>query len=153
MKTIYFRLIICFILLLTIGACSTFFNGASFQATEIEEPVKNDSIIMRCKVNYVKVNAVEKMYFPYMGKISTLSLNYNENYAGFASCNRFFGKYTIDGQNISFQYATSTSVACSEYIIEKAVFTALYNVNNYTIKDKQLLLKRDDEILIVYDIE
>jgi len=88
-----------------------------------------------------------------MGKTPTLELNNNGSYEGFSSCNSFFGKYTVDGKNINFESPTSSSKLCHEVmIIEKTVFSALRNINNYIITNKQLLLKRDDEYVEYVEI-
>jgi len=156
MKKKYFKLIVYLYFLLTLGACSILrIEGESVQTPEeIEYLIRKDSIILWCELNYIKVNEFEIMYFPYMGKTPTLGLNNNGSYEGFSSCNSFFGKYTIDEKNINFESPTSSSKLCHEVmIIEKTVFSVLHHINNYIIENNQLLLKRNDEILMVYDIK
>jgi len=155
MKKKFFKLIVCFNFLLTFIACSSLRIERERVQTpeEIEDTIRKDSIILWCELDWIKVNEFEIMYFPYMGKTPTLGLNNNGSYEGFSSCNSFLGKYTIDGKNINFESPTSSSKLCHEVmIIEKTVFSALRNINNYIIENNQLLLKRDDEILMVYNI-
>ena len=161
-KKILVRLAICFSFTLILS-CSILNVEPTYSVVSIEpmvsdnfngevEIAKKDSVIVRCKLNYIKKDTGKKIHFPYKKTIPTLSLNYNGNYKGHAGCNIFYGKYNSDEKNISFKSATSTSASCWVIDIEKIVFHCLYSIDNYAIDGKQLFLKKGNEILMVYDI-
>ncbi len=71
--------------------------------------------------------------------------------SGFSGCNQFFGNYKVEGNTISFSPLGSTKMFCQDEKndIETKLMTALGNVNSYEIEGKQLLLKNDNQLLIL----
>jgi heat shock protein HslJ len=85
------------------------------------------------------------------GKDVFLSLdNSNNNFNGQAPCNHYFGKYNLDGNNISFGEIGATRMACDNLDIEYEYFEQLKKINKYKIKNDILFLYRNDEKLLTF---
>ncbi len=71
--------------------------------------------------------------------------------SGFSGCNRFFGNFKTEGNTISFNQLASTKKLCRDEnnAVESKMMAALGKVNTFEFKDEQLLLKNDDQVLIV----
>ena len=72
---------------------------------------------------------------------STRSVN------GKASCNSFFGSYTITGFEIKLGALGSTMMACPELEKERMMMKALETVNMWEVKGNRLLLKNADTVV------
>lgn len=61
---------------------------------------------------------------------------------GSGGCNRFFGSFTVSGNNLKFSPLGSTRMACDEATnkIENAFFTALQSVTGYQFNGNNLAL-------------
>jgi heat shock protein HslJ len=71
----------------------------------------------------------------------------------YAGCNSFYGTSTIAGNAIKFAISGSTYKGCfdkEQQNLEQIVFGTLSRVNNYSIKNGKLLLKRDSDVLMTY---
>ncbi len=172
MKKSIYRFIFYFALLQIITACAIF----GIESIEIRMPerelveeevakplsiVVKDSVIMRCRLNYVQINWMERIYYPYMGKYhSMIELNYNGSFKGFDINTGFSGSYNMEDNNISFTINPKRSSArLSENRMklqieeQSAVRAALQQVDNYIIvKRRQLELRKGSEVLLLYDI-
>lgn len=68
---------------------------------------------------------------------------------GQASCNSFFGNYTVDSTSkIKFEAIGHTMMACQAIETENKLMKAMELINNYSIDGSKLYLKADDKILI-----
>lgn len=74
---------------------------------------------------------------------------------GKAGCNRFFGGYTLPGDNqLDFGAMGATKMACPDMDIEMFFFTMLDSTRTYAIEGSKLSLKdRDDNVLGVFKAE
>lgn len=72
---------------------------------------------------------------------------------GNTGCNNFFGNYTIDPSDLSFNDIGSTEMACEQPImdVENAFLQALRNTGSYDIENSVLTLysKSDQSIILV----
>jgi len=66
------------------------------------------------------------------------------NVSGYAGCNRFTGKYSLDGDNrITFSALGTTRMACPNSTIdERNVLSVLEMTDNYTVDGDQLMLNK-----------
>ncbi len=73
---------------------------------------------------------------------------------GNGSCNTFGSSLTVNGDKISFKDIFSTKMYCEGVQqIEDKFFQQLNKINRFEIKDKTLLLLRDDEVLLEFQSE
>lgn len=76
--------------------------------------------------------------------LPTLSFNEDQKVAGNASCNNFFGNYTLDGDKLSFGALGSTQMFCAvpdgSMDQESAYLAALESSAGYRSEDGKLLL-------------
>ncbi|MDN3652816.1 META domain-containing protein [Thalassotalea ponticola] len=65
----------------------------------------------------------------------------DQRYFGFAGCNNYQGKYSIDGSDIDFGIAAATKKMCQQGMQqEDALFVALDQTTNYQITGSTLTL-------------
>jgi heat shock protein HslJ len=84
--------------------------------------------------------------------IPTLAFE-SDQVAGNASCNQYFGAYSINGSSITFGPLASTQMFCGEPGVmeqEAAYLAALEAVDTWTIDDETLTLSAGDAPLLVY---
>lgn len=67
--------------------------------------------------------------------------------AGRTNCNRFFGKYTLDGRTLTMRNLGMTRMACPDMQYEDAFVRMLDLVTCYGIKDGELTLYDGDRAL------
>lgn len=83
------------------------------------------------------------------------SLKFSEGrLGGNATCNRFFGSYALEGNQLTIEGGGSTLMACpDEFMIQERMFlTQLEQVNRYAIADRELqLLNAEGEILLILE--
>ena len=73
---------------------------------------------------------------------------------GNGSCNTFGSSLTVNGDKISFKDIFSTKMYCEGVQqTEDKFFQQLNKINRFEIKDKTLLLLRDDEVLLEFQSE
>lgn len=81
----------------------------------------------------------------------------NGEITGSSGCNRFFGRYTLTGESLSFENVGSTRRACpTEHMAqEKALFAAMASVQRFSFEDSesQRLILHTDNIDIRLQIE
>jgi heat shock protein HslJ len=159
-KEIFIILITCW-LLATLVSCSSFlYTSTNTQentnnlANENENLNANDTIhYIKCSLLSIKTSAFEILSFPIRNNSSTLKISNNGNFSGFAFCNSFFGQYTKIGNNIKFGNCTMTRKGCGpDENIENIIMNSLGIVDNFSIENKQLLLKKGTEVIMVYQI-
>lgn len=76
------------------------------------------------------------------GKEAHLLLRREKSVArGFAGCNRFFGDYTLDGEQLSFGELAATKIACAEGMeLEAEYLSALAQVAGWRVEEEKLSL-------------
>ena len=67
--------------------------------------------------------------------------------AGRTNCNRFFGKYELKGQKLSFGNLGMTRMACPDMQYEDAFVKMLDEVDGYEIKGEELKFYDDKKLL------
>ena len=70
---------------------------------------------------------------------------------GVGACNRFFGKYTIDGGKIKIGPLGATKMMCPDIENEDAFFMMLNQIDTYTIDGNTLMLLKNGELLGVLE--
>ena len=123
-------------------------NDISF----VGDNIRNDFLFdMKCTLISIKISDYEKLSFPLNGNYSTLKFSDNGSYSGKAICNTFYGKYILERNNIRFKNTMMTRMNCDNKT-ETLITNTLNEINNYTIDDKKLFLKRNTEILMIYQL-
>ena len=74
----------------------------------------------------------------------------SDKFTGFSGCNRFFGTYKLEGNNIKFSNIASTKKLCQKEMnnIENHFLKALNRVNTFTLSDNVILLLENDITLL-----
>ena len=148
-------------LLISLTGCSSFMSIETNSQADRNNVVQDDEnhivnevkVYMECTLLSIKTSAFENLSFPIQNKNSTLKILSDGKFSGSAIRNSFFGKYTKRGNNINFGNISATQVNCIECNdIENLIISKLSEVNNFVIDNKQLLLKRDSEVLMIYRI-
>lgn len=85
-------------------------------------------------------------------RLPNLTLSEEGKVSGSASCNRFHGRYTMDGNKISFNPLARTKMFCQEtQKIEEQFMNTLSNVKLYEYKDEKLhFFGKDKKTLIIF---
>jgi len=148
-------------LLISLAGCSSFMSIETNSHADRNNVVQDDDnlivndvkVYMECTLLSIKTSAFESLSFPLKNKNSTLKISNDGKFSGSAIRNSFFGKYTKSGNNINFGNISTTQVNCIECNdIESLIISKLGEANNFVIDNKQLLLKRDSEVLMIYRI-
>jgi heat shock protein HslJ len=73
---------------------------------------------------------------------------------GNGSCNTFGSSLTVNGDRISFKDIFSTKMYCDGVQqTEDKFFQQLNKINRFELRDKNLLLLRDDDVLLEFQSE
>lgn len=84
-------------------------------------------------------------------QVPTLVLTDTNMMYGFSGCNRFFGKYSAEGNTIQFEPGGSTMMACPDLQFEGKFMKALNAMTTYRIENKELrLTDKDREQSLVF---
>lgn len=159
MKKYLLNYFICFGTIFLMTDCSLYLSNNNTQqnqntaSLEDRDLITMDTINLKCSLMLIRINTHEDLIFP-MGRIApTLTINNNGRFSGFAVCNSFFGKYTKKGNLIRFGNTMSSQKNCIENIhIEDIITSTLGKIDNYSIEEKNLLLKKGEDVLMVYRI-
>lgn len=145
--------IICILAISSLISCSSFIYTETNNQSNTENSVRMPDILseIKCTLISIKINDYEKLSFPLNGNNSTLQFSNNGSYNGKAICNTFFGQYTLERNNLRFSTGSMTRVNCDNET-ENLIIKTLGEINNYTIDEKMLFLKRNAEILMVYKL-
>ncbi|MDL2231923.1 META domain-containing protein [Porphyromonadaceae bacterium OttesenSCG-928-L07] len=68
---------------------------------------------------------------------------------GKAACNRYFGTYELNGNNLKFSQMGSTRMACLNMDQETVFLKILQETTGFQIKDNKLVLMQDKKELAV----
>ena len=74
----------------------------------------------------------------------------NDNFNGFAGCNRIFGPVTVDGKKIDLSKTASTMMACDLMGLETEFLTALRSADAYEIKGGKLNLLSGGKAVLTF---
>ncbi|MDR0419256.1 MAG: META domain-containing protein [Prevotellaceae bacterium] len=84
-------------------------------------------------------------------QLPTLRITTEGRAAGYAGCNNFFGPVTIDGYSLKFGNMASTMKMCVSVMdVENAIMAIFEEVDNYTVANGNLLLRKGKEVLATY---
>lgn len=70
--------------------------------------------------------------------------------SGRTNCNRFFGRYKIDGRKLDFENLGMTRMACPDMQYEDAFVRMLDEVDHFEIRDRELTLYDDSKKLATF---
>lgn len=70
--------------------------------------------------------------------------------SGRTNCNRFFGKYSLEGRKLEMKNLGMTRMACPDMQYEDAFVRMLDEVNRYGIKDGELTFYAGDRALATF---
>lgn len=73
-------------------------------------------------------------------RVPTLILTDTNTLYGFSGCNRFFGKYSVEGNTIKLEPGGSTMMACPDMPFESQYMKALSEMTTYSVENKELKL-------------
>ena len=77
-------------------------------------------------------------------RVPTLMLTDTNTMYGFSGCNRFFGRYSIEGNTIKLEPGGSTMMACPDLQFEHEYIQTLAAMTSYSIENKELKLTDKD---------
>jgi heat shock protein HslJ len=72
-----------------------------------------------------------------------------KRFNGNAGCNSMNGNYAIEKSRIYFTDIISTKMSCPDIAFETAFIHALEKVNRYEVAGNTILLKNDDDVLVI----
>ncbi|QIK54007.1 META domain-containing protein [Dysgonomonas sp. HDW5B] len=157
MSKILIYILSCF-LLYSLGACSSWQNIEYTTASTYNSP-NSPSIIpqeltsIKWALLNVRANSKETFIIPSLNNILTLSFKEEGRFNGYSSCNSFFGEVVVEKNSIEFRQITSTQRGCARTMeVEETIFKALREVDNYTIQNRKLFLKKNSNILLTYSL-
>lgn len=74
--------------------------------------------------------------------------------SGFASCNRFFGRYTLDGTMLRFEGVAATRMFCADTMqTEDAFLSVLSQTDGYELEDGRLRLYNGERTLGRFELK
>ena len=85
-------------------------------------------------------------------RVPTLMLTDTNTMYGFSGCNRFFGRYTTEGNTIKLEPGGSTMMACPDMATEDAIMQAMGNVKAVkagSSENEMVLVDQDGNVLLV----
>ena len=77
-------------------------------------------------------------------RVPTLVLTDTNTMYGFSGCNRFFGRYSTEGNTIKLEPGGSTMMACPDLQFEHEYIQTLAAMTSYSIENKELKLTDKD---------
>lgn len=174
-KTVFFRLTICLITLTTLESCSIF-GIEKIKISQSEFTHNENDILFQGKLNSINIKNDENIIFPIRTKIPK-----NEHYIAFGNRNQFddiveyqptilfltkdrfilnmgctiYGQLSIGKENSFDIVYTENSNDCGKKEldeIEILVINTLKASNKCIIENNIITFKRDNEVLMVYNI-
>ena len=110
-------------------------------------------IINKWKLESVKAYTDESfMKIVSNDKTPILCINRDSSVGGYDGCNGFSSKVVIyENNNISFSGFLSTSRGCHPDVYwHNKFYKAIGIINNYTVQNGKLLLKKDSHVLMIF---
>ena len=71
---------------------------------------------------------------------ATLAFLGDSKISGTTGCNRFFGEFSVKGENLNFDNVGSTRMMCPDMAFETAFIDAIAKTCSYTIKGENMTL-------------
>jgi heat shock protein HslJ len=72
-----------------------------------------------------------------------------KRFGGNAGCNGMNGNYKIEKNRIYFSEIITTKMSCPDIAFETAFLQTLDKVNRYEVSGNTILLKRDNDVLVI----
>ncbi len=134
--------------------CFTFLSlafGCSISKKE-QTTGEREQSIFNTEWKLVKIGSKTMKYSEGEDPISLLMTSEPENLSGYAGCNRYFGKFSIKKNKISFSQMGATMIACPEQDMdfENRYLQTFDKINNYTISNDTLYLRRDEKAMLIF---
>ncbi|MGL5681768.1 MAG: META domain-containing protein [Marinifilaceae bacterium] len=79
----------------------------------------------------------------------TIMFDDSSRIAGFAGCNRFFGKYTVKEREMTIELVGTTQMACPDMNFETAYLKMLGEVKRFDVVNGELRLKDFSEKVVM----
>jgi len=73
----------------------------------------------------------------------------DKRFTGNAGCNSINGNYKIDNSKIYFSDIISTKMSCPDIAFETTFLQTLDKVNRFEVSGNTILLKRDNDVLVI----
>lgn len=154
----YFIIGIIFIFNLTSCNIFHFVNAEDGSFTDNSEPEFFEGIdapadiVHKWKLMTLRANVGEDFVdIISKDKTPTLKIDKDNRFGGYDGCNTYSGRIIIGNNNILFSKFLSTQRGCHPDVYwHQKFYSALSNVNNYTMQNGNLLLKRDSYVLMVF---
>ena len=87
-------------------------------------------------------------------RVPTILLTDTNTMYGFAGCNRFFGKYTTEGNTIKLEPGGMTMMACPDLKFEDLFVKALAAMTSYSIENRELTFTdKDKKMTLVFKVK
>lgn len=87
-------------------------------------------------------------------RVPTILLTDTNTMYGFAGCNRFFGKYTTEGNTIKLEPGGMTMMACPDLKFEDQFVKALAAMTSYSIQNGELTFTdKDKKTTLVFKVK
>lgn len=105
------------------------------------------------------LETMRKKQMKYSEEQDKISIQFNLEsgmFNGHSGCNRYFGKFSLQGENLSFtDNIGSTRMACFQELmtLENTYLNILKSVNKYKIEEGKLHLILNDQIVLTFSPE
>ena len=121
------------LILSTSIAASVFFLGCTTPNTN--ETIKPNVSLTNTYFKALSLNGAKAEVFE---KEAYIRFDTKDAITGYLGCNSFFGSFTTQDKNISFENVGSTKMMCPNMKTEDAFVNALQNTKTYEIKGETL---------------
>ncbi len=112
---------------------------------------KSDLTATEWSLVSVRVKSGDTLLTPRINNIPTLKISSDGTISGTTGCNRFIGNVAVTGNTLKFGGIVVTHVFCPNAMkVENAVLNAFNSVDNYTIENGLLLLKKNSEVYATF---
>jgi len=144
MNKIVFYIIGNFLILLLVTGCVS--KRVVNNATDLDIASGEWTLIS------LRTNSHDDFLFPKLERMPTLKVDRKgASYGGYDSCNNFSGIIELKNDSIKFTAAISTLRGCMDNLgVDNLLRTAFEQINNYSINNKELHLKKDSVSMIIY---
>ena len=124
-----------------------------FSACKSKQNTTNQSIVITDKT-WIAIQLEENAIELTQEQLPNLTLSEGK-VSGFASCNRFHGTYSLDGNKLSFGALAATKMFCQETNqIERDFTSALSQTQSWEYKGGKLyFLGTDKNVLVVFRLK
>lgn len=105
--------------------------------------------LFACSINGNHNYMASWQYNPAKEGQPTLTLSKDNKLTGFTGCNRIFGSYKVESDNISFEGIGVTKMSCHEkQDIEALFIEAINNSDKLEVQNDKLILLNKDTVLL-----